>query len=223
MICIGHRGAPGYRPENTLSSFAHALELGCAWVELDVYAIEDELLVFHDDDLSRCTNGEGDIRAQSLSYLRSLDAGDGQQIPTLREVADLVAGRAGINVELKGPDTAAPVSRLLGELCEGPTWNPSRFIISSFDHNELGRADPAYRRGALFHKARDDYFERTDRLGAWSINLSRRIVNQAVVDEAHDRGLSVLVYTVNEPADIEQMRTLGVDGVFCDYPDRVMV
>ena len=220
MICIGHRGASGHKPENTLSAFAHALELGCEWVELDVYHIEDELLVFHDDTLDRCTNGTGNISDQSLAYLRGLDAGQGQQIPTLREVAALIDRKASINVELKGPKTAAPVCSLLDELVS-QGWHADQFLLSSFYHDELAKADPKYRRGVLFHKARD-YFATTDTLGAWALNLSLKIVDADTVKRAHDRGLKVFVYTVNEPDDIDNMRTLGVDGLFSDYPDRVL-
>ncbi len=221
MICIGHRGACGYEPENTLSSFAKAMEMGCPWIELDVYLVEGELLVIHDDRLERTTNGVGNVTGSSLHYLRSLDAGKGQQIPTLTEVAALVEGRCGINVELKGPDTAVAVSRLLVSLCEAG-WEPERFLLSSFNHRELALADPVFPRGALFHKSVPDMFERTAALNATCLNLSRKLVKRELVDEAHDRDLRVFVYTVNEYPDIDRMRELGVDGVFSDYPDRVL-
>ena len=113
MICIGHRGACGYAPENTLAAFELAITMGCPWLELDVYAVEGELLVIHDDTLERTTNGKGQVMQTPLATLRSLDAGNGQQIPTLKEVIELVDHRAGINIELKGPHTAAPVCQLL--------------------------------------------------------------------------------------------------------------
>ena len=220
LICIGHRGACGYEPENTLSSFSRALALGCPWVELDVYLVEGELIVIHDDNLERTTNGRGKVTESSLASLRQLDAGEGQQIPTLREVADLIDCRCGINVELKGPDTAKAVSRLLTALCED-AWEPEMFIISSFNHRELARTDPVFPRGALFHKAVPDFFEATDKLNASYLHLSRKLVSRELVDAAHDRSLKVLVYTVNKARDIRKMITMGVDGVFSDYPDRV--
>ena len=221
FLCFGHRGACGYEPENTLSSFARAIDMGCPWIELDVYAVAGELLVIHDDSLERTTNGEGDVMASALEYLRSLDAGRGQQIPTLREVVELVDRRCGINVELKGPDTASPVSTFLSSLCD-QGWDGHQFLLSSFRHSELAKADPQFRRGALFYKAVPDYFTRTSSLDAYSINLSRKLINEKLVDEAHARDLKVYVYTVNEPKEIQHMMTLGVDGVFSDYPDRVL-
>jgi len=221
MICIGHRGAPGYRPENTLPSFELALAMGCPWIELDVYAVEGELLVHHDDRLERTTNGEGDIRERPLAYLRGLDAGDGAVIPTLREVIALVDRRAGINVELKGPGTAEPVLALLDESVASG-WRPDQFLISSFDHDELARARGNYPLGALFHRTVPDYFGTTAALGAWSLNLSRRIVDAATVTAAHARGLRVLVYTVNDADEVRRMLSLGVDGIFSDYPDLAL-
>jgi glycerophosphoryl diester phosphodiesterase len=220
MICIGHRGACGYAPENTLEAFELAITMGCPWLELDVYAVAGELLVIHDDTLERTTNGKGRVMQTPLATLRALDAGNGQQIPTLREVLELVDHRAGINIELKGPDTAAPVSQLLqAYLVKG--WRSDEFMLSSFDHKELALADPLFRRGALFHRSVKNYLERTDRLGAYSLNLSIRLVSAELVKAAHEHGLQVFVYTVNEAADIQRMRDYGVDGIFCNYPDRV--
>ena len=221
MICIGHRGACGYAPENTLAAFELAITMGCPWLELDVYAVEGELLVIHDDTLERTTNGKGQVMQTPLATLRSLDSGNGQQIPTLKEVIELVDHRAGINIELKGPHTAAPVCQLLHDyLAQG--WRSDEFMLSSFDHQELALADPLFRRGALFHRAKKDYLARADRLGAYSLNLAIKLVTPELVQAAHGHGLQVLVYTVNEAADIQRMRDYGVDGIFCNYPDRVL-
>ena len=104
MLCIGHRGAKGYRPENTLSSVAKALEQGARYIEVDVYYVDRELLVFHDNRLERTTDGEGYLMEKTLATLRALDAGDGERIPTLLEVCQLVEGRACLNIELKGAE-----------------------------------------------------------------------------------------------------------------------
>lgn len=229
FICIGHRGACGYQPENTLDSFETAISMGCQWIELDVYFVSGELLVIHDDSLERTTDGKGDVMHSSVEYLRSLDAGNGQQIPTLGEVVDLVDKRCAINIELKGPDTAQPTSAYLNSLCDSLCdslcengWQEDHFLLSSFHHGELAKADNRFRRGALFHKSVPDYFQITAQLDAYSINLSSKLVAQKLVDEAHGHGLKVLVYTVNQPDDILRMINMGVDGVFCDYPDRVI-
>lgn len=217
FVCIGHRGACGYEPENTLASFERAMAMGAPWVELDVYAVEGELVVIHDDTLERTTNGKGRVMDASLEYLRTLNAGNGERIPLLSEVIDLVDHRAGVNVELKGPRTAEPVNRLLQDYC-ARGWQDNEFLLSSFYHDELARGDPRFRRGALFSR-QADYFAITDRLNAWSLNLSRKLVTPSLVEAAHDKGLKVLVYTVNDTGKVSRMQQMGVDGVFTDYPD----
>src|SRR3954464_9724202 len=99
LLCIGHRGACGHEPENTLRSVRRALELGAHGIEIDVYFVDGEIIVIHDAKLERTTNGKGYVARKSLAYLRSLDAGKGERIPTLRQVFDTVDRRAFINIE----------------------------------------------------------------------------------------------------------------------------
>ena len=146
FLCIAHRGASGLAPENTLPAFQLALELGADAIELDVHLADDELVVIHDDDLSRTTNGKGRVSTSSLVDLRQLDAGDGLRIPLLSEVLDLVGDQMGINIELKGRGTAGPVVDLLRARGQGP----NHILLSAFDHDELvaaRSAAPEYPRG----------------------------------------------------------------------------
>ncbi len=219
-ICIGHRGACGYEPENTLASFERAIEMGCPWIELDVHFVDNELIVIHDAKLDRTTNGKGKIYGLSLEEIQSYDAGNGEQIPTLRQVLDLVDRRIGINIELKGRDTAVPVDQLLHKYCEAG-WSPDSFQVSSFNHEELAKCGKEWNRGALFHESVPDYFKVTSSLNAYSINLEKSLVTKDVVDEAHTQGLQVFVYTANEPEEIKKLIGLKVDGIITNYPDRV--
>lgn len=106
MICFGHRGACGHEPENTLRSVRRALELGADGIEVDVHLADGRLVVIHDDTLNRTTNGTGPVAEKSFACLRSLNAGQGERIPTLEEVFDTVNRRAIVNIELKGLGTA---------------------------------------------------------------------------------------------------------------------
>ena len=218
MICFGHRGASGYEPENTLRSFKRAIDFGCDWIELDVYLADEHIVVIHDEDLSRTTNGTGRVSTSSFTYLRSLDAGKGEHIPTLEEVIALVDHQCGINIELKGPGTAAAVGKLLA----ATHYPKDEILISSFDHHEVALMDPEWNRAALFEKVYAEYVDRALALDAVSINLDRHLVTETAVANAHSAGLNVNVFTVNTPADLEQMRALAVDGVFSDFPDRVL-
>jgi glycerophosphoryl diester phosphodiesterase len=103
VYVIGHRGAAGHAPENTLRSFHKAVELGADMVELDVHlCATGEPVVIHDDTVDRTTDRSGRVRDLSLDELKALDAGDGERVPTLVEVIDEMSGRAALNVELKG-------------------------------------------------------------------------------------------------------------------------
>ena len=224
LLCIGHRGAMGHRPENTLSSIEKALALGAPCVEVDVHSVEGHLVVFHDHRIEETTNGAGYLTEQSFAYLRSLDAGGGQRIPTLGEVCELVAGRACLNIELRGRGTAAPVVGQVAVLIESG-WKRESLLVSSFNHRELAevrRLDPQIRLGALIRALPVDDARFAQDLGAFSVHPALDFVDRRFVDDAHARGLRVYVYTVNHPEDIARMHALGVDGVFTDFPERVL-
>ncbi|MBW1781988.1 MAG: glycerophosphodiester phosphodiesterase [Deltaproteobacteria bacterium] len=224
LLCIGHRGAMGHAPENTLASFEKALDLGTPCVEVDVYHVDGNLVAFHDDRLERTTNGTGYLLDRDFSYLRSLDAGDGERIPTLEEVFDTVGLKAGVNIELKGPGTARPVVELISTLRKRG-WRDDLILVSSFNHRELEavrRMDSGIRLGALMVGLPVDDAAFATALGAYSAHLSMDFVDRRFVDDAHSRGLRVFVFTVNHPDDISRMESLGVDGVFTNYPERVL-
>jgi glycerophosphoryl diester phosphodiesterase len=222
FLSIGHRGARGHEPENTLRSVRRALELGADGIEIDVFCVEEQVVVIHDETLERTTNGRGVVTQQSFEYLRSLDAGAGEKIPTLEEVLDEVDRRAFVNIELKALGSAGPVVEVVDRYIEQRGWNASDFIISSFDHDEL-RAVPGeqLRIGLLFERPSSAYAALARELRAYSVHVELRHTTRDFVANAHSNGLKVFVYTVNAIADIERMRTWGVDGVFTDFPERV--
>jgi glycerophosphoryl diester phosphodiesterase len=224
FLCFGHRGAGGHEPENTLLSVERALSLGADWVEVDVYLVDGELVVFHDRRLERTTNGRGYLKDHTLAHLRSLDAGKGQRIPLLREVLDLVDGRAGVNIELKGADTAGAAVDLVREYAARPTWDLDRFLLSSFHHRELRSARNLHAEvpiGLLLRSVSPRYARLARDLAASSVHLDQDRTTRRFVDGAHRRGLRVFVFTVNSPEDVARVEALGVDGVFTDFPELV--
>ena len=225
MLCIGHRGAMGYAPENTLKSFAKALDMGATWIECDVHYADGHLVVIHDKRLGRTTNGTGSVKEKSFKYLRSLDAGDGEKIPTLDEVLNLIWGKAGINIELKSDDTAQPVTELIQKRVNN-NWDINNFLVSSLNHGniaEVRKLDSRIRIGVLLNGISNDFSQITKDLNAYSVNQNIKFIENEFVMQAHNLGLKVFVYTVNESNDIKRMDEMGVDGVFTDYPDRVLL
>jgi len=225
MIAIGHRGARGHEPENTLRSVRRALELGAAAIEVDVHFVKGELLVFHDTTLDRTTSGRGRLTRKSLAELRALDAGKGERIPTLREVFDAVNRRVWINVELKGRGTAGPVAELIHEYVRERGCRAEDFLVSSFRRRELREfckvADRDIRVGVLFARSARRFASAAAQFRAYAIHPPLRWTTRRLVERAHALGLKVFVYTVNAPADIARMRECEVDGVFSDFPERV--
>lgn len=225
MFKIGHRGAMGYAPENTLKSFKKALELNIDAVELDVYVCKSgELVVIHDDKVDRTTNGRGYVVEKTLTELKNLDAGEGEKIPLLSEVFDVVDKKVKINIELKGPNTAKPVNDLIEDYVKNKGWQYADFLISSFNHYELktfNELNPQIKIGALITGIPIGFTEFAKKINASSVNLCVEFINQSFVDDAHKRGLEVYVWTVNDPDDIARMKKLNIDGLFSNFPDRL--
>jgi glycerophosphoryl diester phosphodiesterase len=222
FICIGHRGARGRAPENTLAGVRKGLTLGADWIEVDVHCVQGVPVVIHDSTLNRTTNGKGNLEDQTLESLRMLDAGDGERIPLLSEVFEEVRARGGLNIELKGKGTAGPVLDLVRRQVEEFGWSKDLILISSFDPQELMAArelEPDIQLGLLMDRVRKDWPELTHRLQAGTLHVDHRRIRSSLVRRAHDLGLRVFGYTVNLPGELLRLKRMGLDGVFSDFPD----
>ena len=217
FLLIGHRGASGLAPENTLASFAKAVALGADGVELDVRLADGEIVVIHDERVDRTTNGSGRVSEMSFAALRGLDAGDGEQIPTLAEVLAALPRDVAINVELKGAGTAEPVAAMLAD-------QQRPLLASSFDHAALTQfhaACPSIPCAPLLHRWRADAQAVARRLDAWAVNIADRIATPAHIATIRSWGCRCLVYTVGDVERARQLEAFGANGVFTDYPDRL--
>lgn len=221
MIIIAHRGGAGLGPENTLAAIGRSLAAGAEWIEVDIHALEQALVVFHDRRLERCTNGSGALLEQRLDALRALDAGEGERIPLLHEVLDAVAGRARLNIELKGAGCVPLLVALLEHYVDYHGWRWEDFLASSFDQRqllELHHCAPLLPIGLLLTGPTLHWREEATLLAARSLHMASEFVDAALVEAAHAAGLQVLVYTVNHRDELQHMVALGVDGIFTDYP-----
>lgn len=223
VIIIGHRGASGYEPENTLRSFAKAIELGVDMIEFDVHVCASgELVVIHDDTVDATTNGSGFVAEKILSELQVLDAGKGEHIPTLREVLDLVNRRVKVDIELKGLGTADLVAQLIEEYVQYKGWVYADFFVTSFDGAELAlfhAVCPQVQVSHIIHSFEDDWHDVLAHIGTAIFITCSDAVTQEMVEFLHERGIYVYVYTVNEYAELQRMQQLSVDGIFSDFPD----
>ena len=203
MRRIGHRGAKGHSPENTIESFDKALALGCDEIETDVWLVDDgRLLISHD-------RPGPDVKL------------------TLEEVLDFCRGKMGVNVELKcemsekgAHQTGASVGKLLTERGD-PDAYVSSFWWAALEGTRV--AGPAVRRAFLFADSphRSSLMESARGMRLWALHPNRTYVTPELVKAAHAAGVKVNAWTVNEPREIALFAEWGVDGIMSDYPERV--
>ena len=208
MKIYAHRGASGYYPENTLLAFDKAIQMGADAIELDVHNVEGELIVFHDRRIDHLTKQKGLVANLTLETLQKLTIED-QNIPTLWQVLNLVAGRCEVNIELKGFDTVELLTQIYPKALSNLNFKPQDILFSSFKHFELEQLKqhiPEAAVAPLIDGVPLDLAQAAETLDAVAINLSLNFINQAMVDDAHHRGKLVNVFTVNHQEDMPSRR-----------------
>ena len=225
MITIGHRGAKGYQPENTLISFQKAIEQKADGVELDVHVCKSgELIVIHDFTVDRTTNGTGAISDLTLAELKKLRIDEHHQIPTLDEVLHLFDKKHLINIELKGSHTAELVCDCIDRNVKENRFEYSNFIVSSFQRDELetvARYNSNIHIGVLTQASVGQALEWAAEFNAKAIHPHFSLLTAENVALAHQKKYKVYTWTVNEVSDIQRMQKLGVDAIITDFPDRI--
>ena len=225
VLKIGHRGAKGHAPENTMSSFAKALDLGADGIELDVHVCATgELVVIHDFTVDRVTNGTGEVHKLSLAQLKALTIEGNQYIPTLHEVYDLIDKRCFVNIEMKGRHTAQPVSDFINDYVKNKGYSYADFLVSSFQREELqvmSGVNANVHLGVLTQASVTQAWEWATEFKAKAIHPHFTLLTESNVQKAQQAGLKVYTWTMNEPEDIARIKTYNVDGIISDFPERL--
>ncbi len=224
-LVIGHRGAMGHETENTIPSIQKALELGVDMIEIDVFKIASgEIVVFHDDVVERLTDGIGNIEEYTWEQLQKITVTGNHKIPLLTDVIAVIDRQVPLNIELKGAGTAKDVNRIIaGYLQKG--WSLDDFLISSFNWEELKlmRAENATISIAVLIE-NDDPLEAipvAKELKAVAINPDYEKLNLEIANEIRAAGFKIYPWTVNKPEAIDEMKRIGVDGMFTNFPERI--
>ncbi|WP_280880006.1 glycerophosphodiester phosphodiesterase [Streptomyces pseudovenezuelae] len=216
FLTIGHRGIMGVEPENTLRSFVAAQQGGLDVIELDLHLSKDgALVVMHDTDVDRTTDGTGPIAEKTLAELRTLDAGRGERVPVFEEVLDAV--KAPLQAEIK--DVAA--ARALAEVLLRRDL-VGRVEVSSFHDEavaEIGRLVPGVRTALIGSHFGPDIVTRAVDAGATTLCLNIRRVTLEVVEEARKADLRIIGWVVNTQDHLRLVRALELDGATTDYPE----
>jgi glycerophosphoryl diester phosphodiesterase len=244
---IGHKGAAGYAPENTLASLQVALDLGVDMIEIDVHMTKDEeVVVFHDEDISRTTNGTGKIHELTLAEVKELDAGSwfdakfaGEQVPTLREAINLVHGKADILIDIKskGHEFYDNFAEIIVDIIDEKEDNKEWCIVQSYEQEYL---EHAYTRDSTIKMKKLMMGEDESMLFSFYLNSKSFMTNrnkhqffetinphystlsQRRIFRLHAKGYKVHTYVVNEPIEMIKMLNMAVDGIITDYPDRLI-
>jgi glycerophosphoryl diester phosphodiesterase len=232
VFIIGHRGASGHAPENTLAAFKKAVALGATFIETDLQLSRDARFVaIHDDTLERTTNGHGKVHDQTLAALRRIDAGSwfgsdyaGERIPTLEEILDFSKKNDIVfYLELKPSGSWGGEHALIGAMRE--SGEVARVVVISFDPAILAglrKIEPTLMTGVLYDGQLADPLKTAVDVGARQLVVRGDLVTPAMIVEARKRDLQVVCWTVNHPAHIRLLIAAGVDGIMSDYPERLV-
>jgi glycerophosphoryl diester phosphodiesterase len=229
---IGHRGAMGHCPENTMASFERGLELGADWVELDVHLTRDgALAVIHDEALDRTTNGHGLVKDHTLAELKRLDAGawfgreySGQTIPTLDEVLQWASQRQTIvDIEIKNaPIFYAGIEEAVVKALDRARMT-EQVIVISFDHHAVRKVkalEPRITTGVLYSgRPVDAGVDLARKAQADALLPHVAYVTREDVQVAHAAGLSVAPWTTSDPHTLRHLIKCGVDAIGTNHPD----
>ncbi len=242
-LCIAHRGASARAPENTLAAIAQAITLGVDAIEIDIHLSADGVpVVIHDDTVDRTTDGRGAVGSMTLPELRRLDAGSwfgprfrGERIPTLEEVFDLARGRCGLDIEIKGTETAGPRRGASGRRRARADDAPARavaralqrspfddfLVVSSFSRQVLLASRPLLpgrRLGFLVSRSVRGLRHLHLQIGLFALHPHARLASPRRVESAHRLGLAVIFWTVNDARLMRRLVAMGGDGLMSDDP-----
>jgi glycerophosphoryl diester phosphodiesterase len=231
-LIIAHRGYSARYPENTLIAFQKALDHGAPMIELDVTLTADRrLVVIHDDSLERTTSGSGPVNRRTLEEIRQLDAGSwyhprfaNARVPELREVMQLIAGRAVLNIEIKAGafEEHPPADAIELQVAEAVNQQKARnwVVVSSFHPQLLTRLALANRPPALAVLTEKTLtpagLRYARKIKAVSWHAAREILTPGDVSQLQAAGMRVFAFTVNRRQELQRLTAIGIDGVFSD-------
>lgn len=227
-----HRGASAYAPENTLPAFQLAIDQGAQAIELDLQRTADDVLVVvHDETIDRTSNGFGKVADLTLEDLRRCDFSNGfighrnVRIPTLAEVLDFIAPTGvRLNVELKNSVVLYPGLELQAAAMVADAGLTDRVLFSSFNHPSLANLRdvvPPSQIGVLYNDGLYNPWQYARWIGAGALHPNWRALRQPdYVWLAHEAGVKVHVWTIDEEKDVAHAIDIGVDALVTNFPDR---
>ena len=213
MQVLAHRGASGYKPENTIAAFETAIEMGANYIELDVQeTADDKLVVWHD------TRFKDGARSTEVTYsqLKKLALARGIDVPLFSETLKILNNRVNINVEIK---TMRLMELLLKEI---NLYNTDKLLFSSFNHEfikTIRKKAPSLKTGALIVSRLLDPLHVMASLGTDILIQHFQHIDTEYVDFLHKNGKTLYIWNIDNERDMRDFKKMGVDAIFTDYPD----
>ena len=217
----------GHVLENTIESVQKAIELNVDGIEIDVFKSKTgELVVYHDPFLSRLSNSNAFIEQISLDSIKKVELMGGYFIPTLKEIVDIIPEKIFLNIELKGQDTAFETNKIITNYLKKYNFPASKFIISSFRWDELKKIRSINKDTPIailvdsLNKI-DDAIKLAKQINAVALNPNKEFITKDIVNKIQSKNIKVYPYTINTPRNIRKMRSMGVDAIITDFPERI--
>ncbi len=217
---IGHRGARGLEPENTILSFRKAIELEVDYIECDVHLTKDGYIVLiHDNTLDRTTNGTGYINDYSFDEIRKLDAGKGEKIPTLQELIDLIKGKVKAHIELKDEKATERVIKLVEK-----NNIVDQIFLTSGNTDTLRKVksiNPLIAIEHIFGQPPENAIDIALSVRAKRVSCHINHLTSSFVEKAHENNIQVIAWPPNTLEEAKKALECGVDLICTDRPDIV--
>ena len=217
----------GHALENTIESVKKAIQLNVDGIEIDVFKSKTgELVVYHDPFLSRLSNSNAFIEQISLDSIKKVELKGGLSIPTLNEVIDIIPEKIFLNIELKGDNTAYETNKIIIKYLSESNLAPSKFIISSFRWDELKKFRNVNKDVPIailvdsLYKI-DNAIKLAKEINAVALNPNNKFITKKIVKKIQSNNIKVYPYTINTPMNIKRMKSIGVDEIITDYPERI--
>ena len=217
----------GHVLENTIESVQKAIELNVDGIEIDVFKSKTgELVVYHDPFLSRLSNSNAFIEQISLDSIKKGELMGGYFIPSLKEIVDIIPEKIFLNIELKGQDTSFETNKIITNYLKKYNFPASKFIISSFRWDELKKIRSINKDTPIailvdsLNKI-DDAIKLAKQINAVALNPNKNFITKEIVNKIQSNNIKVYPYTINTPRNIRRIRSMGVDAIITDYPERI--
>jgi glycerophosphoryl diester phosphodiesterase len=207
-------------PENTLSSFQKAIELGVDMIELDLHLSKDNnAIVIHDKGVDRTTDGKGYVNDLTLEEIKKLNIEENEKIPVLQEVIDIAKGKCDFNIEIKDENALKEAIRIIKK-----NEIEDNVIVSSFIQEvlkECKEIDSRIKTAMLFVIPDEEYLELAKKLGVYALHVHCSRLDREYIDKANKFNLKIRAWGADDKESVEKMIRLDVDGIITNNPELI--